>query len=250
MDEDSDDCEAPALGGEETSDRVVLGGTGVGGSDGSLGVGLVLLKGRVLVGASSGGRTTSQNQLHNIGKLVLNVGVGATELLEGNASLLEAVLGDEVTGRLDKGGEQEHLDQGGDTVDGEEDAPLGGSAKAKTDQVGDQDTDDNEELVHGSHGTTALDRRNLSEVGGSNDTSKTAGKTDNDTTDNELGLVVGQSEKNGTDNEEDVTDEHGLLATKDVLDSSSRETTGQGTKTEGANSETLLRQLRKKSTHG
>lgn len=224
MDEDSDDCETPALGGEETGDRVVIGGTGVGDGDGGLGVGLVL-KGRVLVGASSGG-TTSQKQLDNIGKFVLNVGVGATEFLEGNAGLLEAVLGDEVTGRLDKGGEQEHLDQGRNTVDGEEDAPLGGSTEAKTDQVGDQDADDNEQLVHGSHGTTTLDRRDLSEVGGGNDTSKTAGKTDDDATDNELGLVGGQAEKNGADNEEDVTDEHSLLATKDVLDSSSNETTG------------------------
>lgn len=237
MDEDSNNSETTALRSEETRDRVIFAGAGVGRRDGGLSVDLGLFEGRVLV--RSGGRTTSQNQLHNVGKLLLNVGVGATELLEGNAGLLEAVSGDEVTGRLDKGRKQEHLDQSGDSVDGEEDAPFRASAEAKTDQVRKQDTGDNEELVHGSHGATALDGRDLSEVSGGNNSSKTAGKTNDDTTDNELSLVIGQGDEKGAEDEEDVGDKHGALTTKEILDGSSRETTHQGTKTEGADSETL-----------
>jgi hypothetical protein len=140
------------------------------------------------------------------------------------------------------------LDQGGKGVDGKEDAPLVTSAEAKTDQVGKQDTDDNEELKHGSHGTTALDGRDLSDVGGGNDSSETAGKTDDDTADNELSLVVGQGDEKGAENKEDVGDKHGALAAKEVLDGSSRETTDQGTKTEGANSETLKDRNKKNGT--
>lgn len=170
---------------------------------------------------------------------MLNVGVVAAELLERVASLFDAVLGNQVAGGLDHRGEHEELDQARDTVDGEEDAPAGGDAETEANQVGDENTDDDQELEHGAHGTTALDSGDLSDVGGGDDTAETASETNDDTTDNELGLVVGEAEEEGAEDEEDVGDKHGPETSVHVLDGAAAQSSGKGAETEGTDSEAL-----------
>lgn len=242
MDQDTNDGQAAALGGEQAGDRVVVGGGTTHFSSHNLGVGLhvVILKGRVTSsGSAAGVVAVSEEQLNNVRELVLNVGVVAAELLERVASLLKAVLGDQVAGGLDQRGEHEELDQARDTVDGEEDAPAGSDAEAEADQVGDENTDDDQELEHGAHGTTALDSGDLSDVGGGDDTAKTASETNDDTTNNELGLVVGEAEEEGADDEEDIGDEHGPETSVHVLDGTTAQSSGKGAETEGTDSEAL-----------
>lgn len=243
MDKDTNDGEASALGSEQAEDRVAVrgGAASVGGLN--LGVSLhgSVFKGRVGSGASKDSTigVVSEEQLDNVRVLVLNVRVVSAELLERAAGLLEAVLGDQVAGGLDQGGEQEELEQGGETVDSEEEAPEGRVAEAEAEQVGDENTDDDEELEHGAHGTTALDGGDLSDVGGCDNTAETATETDDDTTDNELGLVVGETEQEGAENEEDVGNEHGPEASVQVLDSATAQSSGEGAQAEGTDSKAL-----------